>query len=212
MIDDDYEKMRRKIVFEKVAKAIKKDPKNWTRQVEELGFEWFDDDNGDEEEREEKLATPENSNQEFLVNYFEGDIELSDQVLDAFLTEKDSDEPNYPLFRKYFKSGNGNLKILIASGLKRDPADIGLLSDLTFFHEFKNILSDLIGFYLIACEHEKDLKNFEELAMDFYYHTKPDGFNALYELSENFGPDSDKGKIVREIIQKKDSEPESIEM
>ena len=103
MIDDDYEKIRREIVFEKVAKALKKDPKNWTKEVEELGFEWFDDDNGDEEEVEEKLAKPENSNQEFLVNYFEGDIELSDQVLDAFLTEKDSDEPNYPLFRKYFK-------------------------------------------------------------------------------------------------------------
>ena len=40
MIDDDYEKIRREIVFEKVARAVNKDPKNWTKQVEELGFEW----------------------------------------------------------------------------------------------------------------------------------------------------------------------------
>jgi len=211
MVDDDYDKIKREIIFEKVAKAIKKDPKNWSKQIEELGFKWFDDGYGDEEELEEKLARPENPNQELLVAYFEGDIELSDQMLDAFLAEKDSDEPNYPLFRKYFKQGNENLKRLIISGLERNLSDIGLLSDLTFFHEFKNILSELIGYYRIACEHEKDLQNFEELALDFYYHTKPDGFNALYELSEKYGPGSDKGKIVREILQRQESEPESID-
>ena len=75
MINDDYERIKREIVFEKVAKAIKEDPKNWIKQVEDLGFEWFDDGYGDEEELEEKLAGPENPNQEFLVAYFKGDIE-----------------------------------------------------------------------------------------------------------------------------------------
>ena len=193
MIDDDYEKIKREIVFEKAAKAIKEDPKNWIKQLEDIGFEYFDDGYGDEEELEEKLAKPENPNQELLVDYFEGDIELSDQMLDAFLTEKDSDSPNYPLFRKYFKSGNENLKRLIISGLKRSPAAIGLLSDLAFFHEFKNILSELIEYYLIACDHEQNLQNFEKLALQFYYDTDPDGFDALYELSEKYRPDSDKG-------------------
>ena len=36
MIDDDYEKIKRENVFEKVAKAIKEDPKNWLKQLEEL--------------------------------------------------------------------------------------------------------------------------------------------------------------------------------
>ena len=36
MSDDDYEKLKREIVFEKVAKAIKEDPKNWLKQLEEL--------------------------------------------------------------------------------------------------------------------------------------------------------------------------------
>ena len=202
MIDDDYEKFKREIVFEKVAKAIKEDPKNWIKQVEDLGFGYVDDGYGDEEELEEKQAKPENPNQELLANYFKGDIELSDQMLAAFFTEKDSDSPNYPLFRKYFRSGNENLKRLVKSGLKRSPADIGLLSDLSFFHEFKNILSELIGYYLIACDHEQNLKNFEQLALQFYYDTDPDGFDALYELSEKYGPDSDKGKIVREILRR----------
>ncbi len=211
MIDDDYEKIKCEIVFEKAAKAIKEDPKNWIKQLEDIGFEYFDDGYGDEEELEEKLAKPENPNQVLLVDYFEGDIELSDQMLDAFLTEKDSDSPNYPLFRKYFKNGNENLKRMIISGLKRSPADIGLLSDLAFFHEFKNILSELIGCYLIACDHEQDLKNFEQLALQFYYDTDPDGFDALYELSEKYGPASDKGKIVREILRRQESEPDSID-
>ena len=211
IMTDDFEKLKREIVFEKVAKAIKEDSKNWIKQVEDLGFEYFDDGYGDEEELEEQMAKPENSNQELLVDYFEGDIELSAQMLDAFLTEKDSDSPNYPLFRKYFKSGNENLKRLIISGLKRSPADIGLLSALAFFHEFKNILSELIGFYLIACNHEQNLKNFEQLALQFYYVTDPDGFDALYELSEKYGPELDKGKIVREILRRQQSEPDSID-
>ena len=139
MIDDDYEKIKREIVFEKVAKAIKEDPKNWIKQVEDLGFEYFDDGYGDEEELEEKLAKPENPNQELLVDYFEGDMELSDQMLDAFLTD------------------------------------------------------------------------FEQLALQFYYDTDLDGFDALYELSEKYGPDSDKGNIVREILRgKKPNQIQSI--
>jgi hypothetical protein len=44
MIDDNYEKIKREIVFEKAAKAIKEDPKNWIKQLEDIGFEYFDDD------------------------------------------------------------------------------------------------------------------------------------------------------------------------
>lgn len=210
MVDDDFEKIKREIVFERVAKAIKEDPKNWVKQVEDLGFEWFDDGYGEEEELEEKLAKPENQNQELLVAYFEGDVELSDQLLDSYLTEKDSATTNYPLFRKYFKKGNEKLKRLIISGLEKNPTDIGLLSDLSFFHEFKNILSELVGYYLNACEREQNLQNFEQLALNFYYDTEPDGFDALYELSEKYGPGSDKGKIVKKMIQEQKSEPEEL--
>jgi hypothetical protein len=60
-------------------------------------------------------------------------------------------------------------------------------------------------------KNEQNLKNFEQLALQFYYDTEPDGFDALYELSEKYGPDSDKGKIVREILRRQESEPDSID-
>ncbi|MFH1761886.1 MAG: hypothetical protein ABIA63_12375, partial [bacterium] len=82
-------------------------------------------------------------------------------------------------------------------------------SDLAFFHEFKNILSELVGYYLNACEHEKNIQNFEQLALNFFYDTEPDDFDALYELSKKYEAVSNKGKIVKKIIQEQKSEPES---
>ena len=62
MSDDDFEKLRRELVFEEVSKAIKENPKNWASKLEELGFQWVDDEY-DEEEVEENIAKPENLNQ-----------------------------------------------------------------------------------------------------------------------------------------------------
>jgi hypothetical protein len=208
MVDDDYEKFKRKLRFEQVAKAIKEDPKNWTSKLEELGFQWFDDEY-DQEEEEEKVAKPENPNQEFLVAYFEGSVDLSDRVLDSFLAEKESIDPNYPLFRKYFKRGNENLKKMIVFGLEKNPTDIGFLNNLAYFHESRNILGELIQFYLIACEKETDSGYFEELVRDFIIYTEPDGYDALYELEQKWGADSDKGKVSREIRRERESKSES---
>jgi len=211
MVDNDYEKFKRELRFEQVAKAIKEDPKNWSSKLEELGFQWFDNEY-DQEEEDEKVSKPENVNQKLLVAYFEGSINISDQVLDSFLAEKESANPNYPLFRKYFKKGNENLKKMLAFGLEKNPTNIGLLNDLAYFHEFKSILGELIQFYLKACEKETDLGNIEELVQDFCLSSEPDGFDALYELEQKYAPDSDKGKIIRKIRNEKESEPESIKL
>ena len=77
MVDDDYEKIMRELKFEKVAETIKENPENWSKELEILGFHWFDDKYESEEE-EERLAKPENPNQEFLVGYFEGAVSLSE--------------------------------------------------------------------------------------------------------------------------------------
>jgi hypothetical protein len=207
--DDDFEKLKRELIFERVSKAIEKDPKNWTSQLEDLGFQWFDDED-DQEEVEEELAKPENVNQEFLVGYFEGYINLSDQVLYSFFAEKNSSTPNYPLIRKYFKKGNENLRRLLIYGLEKTPTDIDLLNDLGFFSEFRNILGDLIQFYLKACKEEKDMSKFEELVRDFYYYTEPDGFDALYEIEHQIPPESDKRKIIEKTRQELELESESI--
>ena len=210
MVDDDFEKFKRKMMFEQVSKVFKENPKNWADQLEDLGFTWFDDE-FDQEEIEENSAKPENLNQELLVAYFEDSVKYSKDILNSYLSEKESSKPNYPLIRKYYKSGNENLKRLIISGLKINPADIGLLSDLAYYHEYKNILSKLIFHYLNACEEEQDIKKFEQIVLNFYYDTEADGFEALHELQKKYGIDSEKDKIVQKIIQEQKSAPESIE-
>ena len=208
--DDDFEKLRRELVFEQVSKAMNEDPKSWATKLEELGFEWVDDKYGEEEEVEESLAKPVNPNQDLLVAYFEGAAKLSDQVLDAYLAEKASVAPNYALIRKYFKKGNEDLRKLLMFGLGKKPTDVGLLNDLGFFHEFRNILGDLIRLYLKACEKEQDMSSFEELAVNFYYDTEPDGFDALYELEQQITPGTDKAKIIEKIRKGQETGPESV--
>ena len=55
-IDDDYEKIKNEIIFERVAETIKKDPKHWSDRLEDIGFFWVDDNYGDQEEQEEKTG------------------------------------------------------------------------------------------------------------------------------------------------------------
>jgi hypothetical protein len=150
MKDDDFDRLRREAKFDAASKAIKKDPDNWSNSLEELGFAWVDDGYGDEEEAEEKSAKTENNRQVLLTDYFNGFMELSEDILNAFIAERDSDEPNYPLIRKYFKQGNDRLKELLLAGLKRQPTDITFLGDLCFFHSHKNILSTLMGAFPIC--------------------------------------------------------------
>ena len=143
-IVDDYEKLKNEIVREKVADIFRKHPKDYISKLEEIGFTYVDDDDGSEE-IEEKNAKPENQRQSDLVDYFEGRKKLSEQIFESYCGEKDSENPNYPLIRKYFRQANKNLKALILYGLDNYPGRIDLLDDLVFYHEFQNILSVLIS-------------------------------------------------------------------
>ena len=169
-----------------VNEVFKNNPQNYKEELAKLGFQWFDDDYPDEIEEEDN-AVPENKNQEFLVAYFNGDVELSNSVIEAFLAEKNSDEPNFALIRKYFRQGNEHLKALIYRGLEINPTDIGFLNDLSFFHEFHPMLRELIRYYTDACRLQQNLKTFRELASDFYYNTAPDGYEAYHALKEIYG-------------------------
>jgi hypothetical protein len=168
--------------------------------LEELGFKYFEDDDDDIEEIEERNAKPENQRQRNLVAYFENKNKLSGKIFECFSEEKASDNPNFPLIRKYFRKANQNLKALLIYGLDHYPGRIDLLSDLTIFHEFENILSILISYYTRACVDQQNLETFTELAKDFYYSTKPDGYEALFALRELFEPDTDKRKIIEFLI------------
>ena len=196
---DDYEKLKTEILRDKVNEIFRSHPKNYIARMEELGFEYFEDDD-DCEELEEKNARPKNQRQRDLLAYFEGRKKVSKKIFESYSEEKDTENPNYPLIRKYYKAANKNLKSLLLYGLDNYPARIDLLSDLAFFHEFENILNILITYYTQACIDQGNLETFSELAKDFYYSTNPDGYEAYYALRELFGPETDKRKIIDFLI------------
>jgi len=205
---DDYEKLKNEIIRDKVNDIFRNHSKDYIAKMEELGFEYFEDDD-DSEEIEERNAKPENQRQRDLVAYFENKKKLSKKIFESFSEEKASDNPNFPLIRKYFKKANQNLKALLLYGIDHYPARIDLLSDLTFFHEFENILSTLISYYTRACVDQQNLETFSELAKDFYYSTSPDGYEALYALRELFEQDTDKRKIIEFLISEEEERESS---
>ena len=192
---DDYEKLKNEIIRDKMKDIFRNHSKDYIAKMEELGFEYFEDDD-DSEEIEERNAKPENQRQRDLAAYFDNKKKLSKKIFESYSEEKAAKNPNYPLIRKYYKEANKNLKSLLLYGLDNYPGRIDLLSDLSFFHEFENILSILITYYTQACVDQGNLDTFSELAKDFYYSTNPDGYEALYALRELFGPETDKRKII----------------
>ena len=62
----DYEKLKNEIIRDKVSEIIGNHPKDHIAKMEELGFEYFEDDD-DYEEIEERNAKPEN--QRILLFY-----------------------------------------------------------------------------------------------------------------------------------------------
>ena len=196
---DDYKKLKNEIIRNKVSEIFRNHPKGHIAKMEEIGFEYFEDDD-DYEEIEERNAKPENQRQRDLVAYFENKKKLSKEIFESYSEEKAAENPNYPLIRKYFKKANKNLKSLLLYGLDNYPGRIDLLSDLSFFHEFEKILSILISYYTQACVDQGNLDTFTELAKDFYYSTNPDGYEVYYALRELFEPETDKRKIIDFLI------------
>jgi hypothetical protein len=201
---DDYNKLRDENIIDKVNEIFRSRPDNYIAALEENGFEFHEEN--DEEKIEEKKAKPKNKNQRKLIAYFEGEEDASEMILAAFLTERYAKRPNFPLIRKYFKKANQKLKALIIYCLEHYPGRIDLLSDLTYFHEFENILTTFITYYTRACLNQENLETFTELAQDFYYATKPDGYESLYALRELFEPHTEKRKIIDFLISGEEAE------
>jgi hypothetical protein len=190
--DDDFESDD---IQDEVSRFFWEHSQNLLSKLEELGFAYFDDE-PDEEGQEEAVAIPENDNQKYLVSFFNGDISLSDKVVEIFLEEGRREDPNYPLIRKYFKAANKQLLSMILHGLHQYPVLVELLTGLSYFHQFQNILSTLIDHFIIACDEQGNLETFSEIAMDFYYATIADGYDALHALKERYPVESDKRKVI----------------
>lgn len=102
---DDYEKLKNEIIRDKVSEIFRNHPKGHIAKMEEIGFEYFEDDD-DYEEIEERNAKPENQRQRDIVAYFENKKKLSKEIFESYSEEKAAENPNYPLIRKYFKKAN----------------------------------------------------------------------------------------------------------
>ena len=195
---DDYLKLRDEMLIEKVDEIFRTQSKNYRSAMEDIGFEWYEDE--DLEKQEEEAAKPENSNQKRLVDYFEGKEKLSDEIVEVYFSERNAEHPNVALVRSYFKKANSNLKALLLAGLDQHPTNIDLLSDLVYFHEFETILRELIARFTVACEREGELSKFGEIAQDFYYATIPDGYDALQALRECYSSNRQKREVVDFLI------------
>jgi len=201
---DEFEKLENERISDKVKEIFRTQPDNYIAALEDIGFEYREDD--DYEEREEREAKPENRNQRDLVAFFEGRKRLSESIFVKFLAEHDAEEPNVPLIRRYFREANRNLKALILYGLDHYPGRIDLLSDLAYFHEFENMLSTVIKYYTQACVEQENLQTFGELAREFYWATNPDGYEALHALRELFAARKDKRTIIDFLIEEMEAE------
>ena len=195
---DDFEKLQDEILKERIRTVFRDDPGSYIARLEEMGFTYVEED--DPDELEERQAVPENFRQRELVAFFEGRRQLNYDIFEHYSMEKASDEPNYPLIRRYFRAANPGLKALLIYGLENYPGRIDLLYDLSFFHEFENILSLLIRYYTRACMDQGNLQTFTELAREFYYSTTPDGYDALAALRELVAPGSAKRTIIDFMI------------
>ena len=192
---EEYENLQREIIRDRVKEVFKKNPADYIDGLEEIGFSWYDD-NYPSEEDEEDAAVPENDNQQKLIDYFDGKTEFSQSLINLLHNERNSEKPNYPLIRKYFRAGNARLKALLLHGLEPNPTSLELLSDLAFFHDFNDILPELIEHFTRGCLLETDRQNFSELVEEFHYSTERDDYDALLTLRNMFDEDSDKRKII----------------
>jgi len=112
----------------------------------------------------------------------------------------ESDRPNYPLFRKYFKIGNPELLHLLLEGLCDSPTNHALLYGLSYFHENKNILKQIIGAYIEAVGKENDEEVFRGSVLTLLMIlSHMHGYDALAELKSMFQGNIGKITVVDEI-------------
>ena len=67
---DEYRKIKSEMLFDKVNEIFRKNPDNYTQKLEEIGFEYHEEE--DYEKIEEDKATPQNDRQKYLLAYFDG--------------------------------------------------------------------------------------------------------------------------------------------
>jgi hypothetical protein len=107
--DDDTGGFDHRARMRAVSEAFRRHPHDIVEGMEKLGFHYVVDEGRAEAElSEERLASPVNARQQSLVEYFNGSTPPDERILEVWRAERDAPEPNYALWRRYFRSGNKN--------------------------------------------------------------------------------------------------------
>jgi uncharacterized protein len=208
--DSNYSKVAFEARAEAFDKIIRERPHDWQKKIEELEFDRVIDGLYENERAEEEKAKPENKAQELLVEYFDGRINYSHEILQAYVKETADKSYYLPLLRKYFKAGNQFLENLLFEGLKLNPADIELLSDLSFLNNYKPILRKLIEAFTKGCL-VCDLEIFEDMAMDFEEYTCDEDYDAYSALKDNPALSKKKLAIVKRLMKEREEDEKEID-
>lgn len=206
--DDEYDFEAQVKAF---SAALRRTPHKAVQEPERLGFTYeVDDDEIEEDLAEERAARPANASQQALVAYFESKAPPDEALVCLWQKEMLCDEPNAPLWRRYFRQGNARLKALFLFGLDRDPTDGNMLNSLGFLQEFSPMLKELITRYQLACDRETDEIKFMELAQDFDGSTGDSGYDALQALASRYPAENFKARCVSQLLAKNLAEDQTI--
>jgi hypothetical protein len=196
---------------EAVADLFRRAPHNLIEEIEKLRFTYVVDDDEDAEEINEELtARPETDFQMALVSYLDGADAPSKTLLKLWREETRREDSSFPLWRRYFRTGNAQLKRLVLFGLDRYPATRDLLENLYVLHSFLPNPKELLLRYMLACDLEDDPERFRELAQDLDVGAASFGYDALHALRARYAVDGLKKKVIDGLLLDRETSKEIV--
>jgi hypothetical protein len=121
-------------------------------------------------------------------------------LLTLWLEETQRNNTPFPLWRRYFRAGNAQLKKLILFGLDREPTHRDLLDSLAFLHSFVPSPKELLTRYKLACDQESDPQRFRKLVRDFDASTSSFGYDALQALQAHYADCAVKKSVIDGLL------------
>jgi len=194
-----------------VAAAFRHGSHNLIEEIQKLGFSYVIGDHEDTKEViEEGAARPETDVELGLVSYFDGEDEASERLLELWREETRRKHSQLPLWRRYFRAGNGQLKKLILFGLDQNPTNHDLLDNLCVLHAFLPMPKELLRRFTLACDLEDDHERFRELAQDFDAGVVSFGYDALHAMRARYADNDAKKNIIDGLLFEREKNEEGI--
>lgn len=196
---------------EAVSRQFRRSPHNLIEKMEKLGFLFRVDDSEDADDiAEERTALPKTTAQTVLVIYLDGEDTPTESLLTLWREETQRNNTPFPLWRRYFRAGNAQLKKLILFGLDRDATDRDLLDSLSFLHSFLPMPKELLTRYKLACDQENDPQRFRKLAQDFNASTSSFGYDALQALQAHYADCAVKKSAIDGLLVEIDKHDDTV--